>query len=130
MTKTPSQKWEEEITTYRKKCQRILLVSSSVRYVGLINEYGRTLTGIIKQGTNPLLKPGQVRNEFFLISTMLSMRSTNYSAIGDMDYAIFKHKKVTLLAFSRKEGTYYISMGEDATFDSLFEIINKIKKLI
>lgn len=129
MTKTPSQKWEEEITSYRKKCQRILLVSSSVRYVGLINEYGRTLTGIIKQGTNPLLKPGQVRNEFFLISTMLSMRSTNYSAIGDMDYAIFKHKKVTLLVFSKKEGTYYISVEPDASFDLLSEIISKIKKL-
>jgi len=130
MTKTPNQKWSDEIVAHRKKCQRILLVSSSIRYVGLINEYGRTLTGIIKQGTNPLLKPDQVRNEFFLISTMLSMRSTNYSSIGDMDYAIFKHKKVTLLAFSRKEGTYYISMGEGATFDSLSEIISKIKKLI
>ena len=130
MTKTPNQKWEDEIVEYRKKCQRILLVSSSIRYVGLINEYGRTLTGIIKQGTHPLLKPGQVRNEFFLISTMLSMRSANYSSIGDMDYAIFKHKKVTLLVFSRKEGTYYISLDQDAAFDSLSEIIGKIKKLI
>jgi len=130
MTKTPNQKWVEEISAYRKKCQRILLISSSIRYVGLINEYGRTLTGIIKQGTNPLLKPGQVRNEFFLISTMLSMRSSNYSAIGDMDYAIFKHKKITLLAFRRKEGTYYISLDQNVTFDSLSEMIGKIKKLI
>lgn len=130
MAKTPNQKWEEKITIYRKKCQRILLVSSSIRYVGLINEYGRTLTGIIKQGIQPLLKPGQVRNEFFLISTMLSMRSDNYSTIGDMDYAIFKHKKVTLLVFSRKEGTYYISVDQDITFDSLSGIIGKIKKII
>jgi hypothetical protein len=130
MTKTPNQKWVDEISAYRKKCQRILLVSSSIRYVGLINEYGRTLTGIIKQGTKPLLKPGQVRNEFFLISTMLSMRSSNYSAIGDMDYAIFKHQKITLLTFRRKEGTYYISIDQDITFDSLSEIIGKIKKLI
>lgn len=130
MAKTPNQKWAEEITAYRKTCQKILLVSSSIRYVGLINEYGRTLTGIVKQGTNPLLKPGQARNEFFLISTMLSMRSTNYSAIGDMDYAIFKHKKVTLLVFSRKEGTYYISVDQDIPFDSFSEIIGKIKKLI
>src|SRR3990172_6948603 len=130
MTKTPNQKWSDEIVAYRKKCQRILLISSSIRYVGLINEYGRTLTGIIKQGTNPLLKPGQVRNEFFLISTILSMRSSNYSAIGDMDYAIFKHKKITLLAFRRKEGTYYISLDQNVTFDSLSEMIGKIKKLI
>ena len=130
MAKTPNQKWEEEIMVHRKKCQRILLVSSLIRYVGLINEYGRTLTGIIKQGTQPLLKPVQARDEFFLISTMLSMRSTNYSVIGDMDYAIFKHKKVTLLVFSRKEGIYYISVDQDATFDSLSKMISKIKKLI
>ena len=130
MTKTPNQKWTDDIMAYRKKCQRILLVSSSIRYVGLINEYGRTMTGIIKQGKRPLLKPVQVRNEFFLISTMLSMRSTNYTAIGYMDYAIFKHKKVTLLTFSRREGTYYISIDQDVTFDLLSEIISKIKKLI
>jgi hypothetical protein len=130
MTKTPNQKWEEEIIAYRKKCQSILLVSSSIRYVGLINEYGRTLTGIIKQGTTPLLKPEQVRNEFFLISTMLSMRSKNYSAIGDMDYAIFRHKKVILLVFSRKEGTYYISVDQNMTSNKMSEIIEKIKKLI
>src|SRR5574341_1552112 len=129
MTKTQDQKWKDEIIEYRKKCQKILLISKSIRYVGLINEYGRTLTGIIKQGTNPMLKAGQVRNEFFLISTMLSMRSANYSAIGDMDYAVFKHKKVTLLVFSRKEGTYYISVEPDASFDLLSEIISKIKKL-
>lgn len=130
MTKTPNQKWEEEITAYKKNCQRILLVSTAIRYVGLINEYGRTLTGIIKQGTKPLLNPEQVRNEFFLISTMLSMRSTNYSAIGDMESAVFKHKKVTLVLFQREEGTYYISVDEKTTFESLAKIIAEIKKII
>lgn len=47
-----------------------------------------------------------------------------------MDYSIFKHKKVTLLAFSKKEGTYYISLDPNVSFDLLSEIIGKIKKLI
>lgn len=130
MIKSPSEKWQEDITAYRRKCQTILLISQTIRYVGLINEYGRTLTGTIKQGANPLLKAGQVRNEFFLVSTMLSMRRTNYSAIGDMDYAIFKHKRVTLLLFQRQEGTYYISIDQKASLESLTEIISEIKKLI
>lgn len=130
MVKTPAQEWKENITIYRKKCQKILLISQSIRYVGLINEYGRTLTGIIKQGKNPLLKSGQVRNEFFLISTLLSMRKTNYSAIGNMDFAIFRHSKVTLLVFQRKEGTYYISIEQKTTFDSLAKLIAKVKKLV
>lgn len=130
MSKVPDSNWQDRIAVHRKKCQKILLVSPYIRYVGLINEYGRTMTGIIKHGTNPLLKSGQVRNEFFLISTMLSMRRTNYSAIGEMDFAIFKHKKIILLLFQRKEGTYYISLNQKITFDSLTDIIPKIKKLI
>jgi len=128
--KTPIQKWNANIEVYRKKCQKILLISESIRYVGLINEYGRTLTGIIKEGRNPLLKAGEVRNEFFLISTLLSMRRVHYPAIGEMEYAIFKHNKITLLAFQRKEGTYYISIDKKATFGSLAKMIDKIKKLI
>lgn len=88
------------------------------------------MTGIIRQGTNPLLKSGQVRNEFFFMSTLLSMRKTNYSAIGNMDYAIFKHRKVTLILFQRKEGTYYISIDQRTTLDSLIKLITKIQEII
>lgn len=130
MARTLDQRWKYNIVSYRRKCQKILLTSKSIRYVGLINEYGRTLTGIIRQGTNPMLNAGQVRDEFFLVSTMLSMRSTNYSAIGVMDYAILKHKKVILLIFQRKRVTYYISVDQKIMPDSLTKIINKIKKII
>ncbi|MGI0027867.1 MAG: hypothetical protein ACREAD_08525 [Nitrosopumilaceae archaeon] len=130
MAKTPAEKWQQDISIYRKKCQKILLSSKAVRYVGLINEYGRTLTGIIRPGTKIYLKSEPARNEFFLISTLLTMRRSNDNAIGIMDCAIFKHDKVTLVAFQRKEGIYYISADRTAALDSLSKIIVKIKKLI
>jgi hypothetical protein len=130
MTKTPSEKWLEDISIYRKKCQNILLISQSIRYVGLINEYGRTLTGIIKPGTNIFLKSEPARNEFFLISTLLSMRRSNDYAIGALDFAMFKHNKVILMAFQRKEGIYYVSVNKNVPPNSLSKIIGKIKKLI
>ena len=130
MAKTPAEKWQEDISIHRKKCQKILLTSKSIRYVGLINEYGRTLTGIIRPGTKIYLKSEPARNEFFLISTLLTMRRSNDNAIGNMACAIFKHDKVTLIAFQRKEGIYYISIDKNVTLDLLDKIINKIKKLI
>lgn len=130
MSKTPDQKWQEAITGYKKKCQKILSISESIRYVGLINEHGRTLTGIIRPGTIPLLKSNQARDEFFLISTLLSMRRANCSAIGDMESAVFKHKKIILVLFQRKEGLYYITVDEETTFESLAKIIAGIKKII
>ena len=130
MEKTSRQRWVEQISQHRKRCQKILAISRSIRYVGLINEYGRTMTGIIKPGTNVFLKSEPARNEFFLISTLLSMRRTNDYAIGELDFAVFKHNKVTLLAFQRKEGIYYVSVNKNVATNSLSKIISKIKKLI
>lgn len=130
MQKTPSQKWTEQITHYRKKCQAILELSKSIRYVGLINEYGRTLTGIFRPGLATLLSNEPARNEFFLVSTMLAMRNKASSALGNMDSAIIRHDKVTLVIFQRKEGIYYISINKSITPDAVNQIITKIKKII
>lgn len=130
MTKTPSQQWSEEIAHYRKKCQRILIISKLIRYVGLINQYGRTLTGIIRPGTSVILKLGPARNEFFLMSTLFSMRNKVISALGSMDYAIFKHNKVTLIVLQSKEGIYYVSVNKSASPNEIAKLITKIKKVI
>jgi hypothetical protein len=128
--KTPSQKWTEQITHYRKKCQAILELSKSIRYVGLINEYGRTLTGIFRPGLATLLSNEPARNEFFLVSTMLTMRNKASSALGNMDSIILNHDKVTVIIFQRKEGIYYISVNKSVTPDAVNKIISKIKKII
>lgn len=130
MQKTPNQKWNEQITQYRKKCQSILELSKSIRYVGLVNEYGRTLTGIFRPGLATLLSNEPARNEFFLVSTMLAMRNKASSALGNMDSAIIRHDKVTLVIFQRKEGIYYISINKSITPDAVNQIIAKIKKII
>ncbi|HXX05594.1 MAG TPA: hypothetical protein VEJ68_02115 [Candidatus Bathyarchaeia archaeon] len=130
MQKTPNQKWNEEIAHYRKKCQQIMTISSSIRYVGLVNPYGRTLTGVIKPGTSILLKSDAARNEFFLVSTLFNMRNKISSSIGNMEYAILKHNKITLIVFQSKEGIYYISISKSMTADSIANLISKIKKIV
>jgi hypothetical protein len=130
MQKTPGQKWAEQITQYKKKCQSILGLSKSIRYVGLVNEYGRTLTGIFRPGLATLLSNEPARNEFFLVSTMLAMRNKTSMALGSMDSAVIKHDKVTLVIFQRKEGIYYISVNKSVTLDAVNKIIIKIKKII
>ena len=52
MKKTPADKWQDAVISYKKKCQSILKLSDHVRYAGVINAYGRTLTGIIKPKLN------------------------------------------------------------------------------
>ena len=130
MEKTSRQRWVEQISQHRKRCQKILAISRSIRYVGLINEYGRTLTGIIRHGMTAILSDEPARNEFFLTSILLSMRKKASHALGNTDYVIFRHDKVTIIAFQRDEGTYYISVSKNMTPKVITKTISKIKKVI
>lgn len=128
MTKTPEQKWKALIQDYRKKCQQILNISESIRYVGVINEYGRTLTGIIRSGIKPLLKSEDAKNEFFIISNLITLRISQAIVLGDLEYALLKHKKVTLIIMPNDNATFYITI--DVNVKSINEIISKIKKIL
>jgi len=128
MVKTPEQKWQESIINYKKKCQKILNVSNNIRYAGVINEYGRTLTGIIRPGEKPLLKSAQAKSEFFIISTLETLRKKSSSPLGKLDYLLLKHQKVSVLVFQKNNITFYISI--ESNENNLGNIITKIKKII
>ena len=102
MRKTPAQKWKEAISKYKLQCQKIMGVSKNIRYTVVINEYGRTLTGIVRPNVKPLLKSEQVKNEFFIISTLMTLRKAPSSAVGELDYVVLKHRRVTILAYQKK----------------------------
>jgi len=128
MVKTPEQKWKGQISKFKKQCQKIMGVSKSIRYAGVINQYGRTLTGTIRPGTRPLLKSDQVKNEFFIISTLMTLRKEPSHAIGKLEYVVIRHQKVSIIAIQKEKITYYISV--DAKEKGLTKTITKIKKII
>ena len=128
MIKTPQQKWKEAIVNYRKKCQKILGLSKSIRYAGIINEYGRTLTGMVRPNIIPLWSAEEVKNEFFIISTLMTLRKLYAQKVGALDYLLLSHPKVTIIAFQRKNITYYVSI--DIKTKNIEGLATKIKKII
>ena len=128
MVKTPAEIWKDKIVQYRKKCQSILQLSDTIRYAGVVNAYGRTLTGIVRPNVKPLLKSEQVKNEFFIISTLMTLRKDTISAIGKLDYVLLQHQKVSIVIFQKDDITYYISI--DRTEKNMDKIIESIKKTI
>ncbi len=128
MVKTPQEKWKESVIAYRKKCQKILNLSKSIRYAGIINEYGRTLTGLVRPNTIPLWSAEQVKNEFFIISTLMTLRKSYAKKVGVLDFMHLSHPKVTVLAFQRKNITFYVSV--DVKTRNIEALISKIKKIL
>ena len=128
MAKTPAEIWKDKIIQYRKKCQNIIGLSDHIRYAGVVNAYGRTLTGIVRPSVKPLLKSEQVKNEFFIISTLMTLRRDTVSAIGKLDYVLLQHQKVSIVIFQKDDLTYYVSI--DRTEKNIDKIIESIKKTI
>lgn len=127
MAKTPAQKWNDTITKYKNQCRKIMSVSKSIRYAGVINEFGRTLTGAVKPGVKPLLNSEQVKNEFFIISTLMTLRKGPSSAVGTLDYVVLKHQKVSIIAFQKNKITYYVSVnGNEKGLDKIIPAIRKL----
>jgi len=128
MVKTPAEKWKETIIKYRKQCQNILKLSNSIRYAGVINVYGRTLTGIINPNLKPLLKSEQIKNEFFIISTLISLRKNTANTVGKLEHIILQHQKITIVVLQKNDITYYVSINrKEKNFE---KIISSIKKII
>ena len=128
MIKTPADKWKEAVAKYRKQCQNILKISSSIRYAGVINVYGRTLTGLVKPNLKPLLKSEQVKNEFFIISTLISLRRNTASTVGKLEHVILQHQKITIVILQKNDVTYYVSINRKEK--NITNIISLIKKTI
>ena len=127
MKKTPADKWQDAVISYKKQCQNILKLSDHVRYAGVINAYGRTLTGIIKPNVKPLLKSEEIKNEFFIVSTLISLRQSSENDLGKLDYVILKHSKTNIIILHKNNVTFYVSINpKEKNSEQLVSIIKKI----
>jgi len=128
MVKTPADKWKDTVIKYRKQCQSILKISKNIRYAGVINVYGRTLTGIVNPKLKPLLKSEQVKNEFFILSTLMSLRKDTANSVGKLEHVILQHQKVIILILQKNDMTFYISINRNER--GIEKLITLIKKVI
>jgi|TARA_B110000263_G_scaffold228035_1_gene220794 hypothetical protein len=120
--------WTKSITVHRKKCETILSFSKTIRYAGVFNEYGRTISGKIRPGIKPIFSPNAVREEFFAIASIMKLREKSTKELGDVEFIQITHKKINILLFYKNYMTYYITISSKTKPDII--LINKIKKLI
>tara|TARA_B110000014_G_C20058342_1_gene550994 strand:+ start:618 stop:1004 length:387 start_codon:yes stop_codon:yes gene_type:complete len=128
MEKKSIQKWEKSREILRRNCKEIISLSKSIRYVGVINEHGRTLSGTLKPGIKPMFSREQVRDEFFAISSFMKLRNKAVTPIGKLNYILLNHQKVNSLVLQNKTITYYITFAKEVVPTE--SLIKKITKLV
>jgi len=105
-----------------------LSVSNDIRYAGVFNEFGRTISGKIRPGVKPIFSPDAVRQEFFAIASMMRLREKSSKTLGAVEFVSISHKKINIVLFYRKGMTYYITFNKKLELS--LDAINKIKKII
>ena len=96
--------------------------------MGVVNDYGRKLTGIIKPNVKPLMKSSIIKNELFTISTLITLRKESTSVVGKLDYILLRHQKISILIFQKTNVIYYVTIEKKEK--NLDKIVESIKKII
>lgn len=124
----PADKWRQRIQAYGKVCKAIMASSPSIRFVGTINKYGRTITGFIRPGTSPMLDRDQTKNEFFILASMIGMRREAEGKIGKLEHVLIRHENVKIVLIPDKKVSYYVSItGSEPKY---MDIIQGAKDII
>ena len=108
----------------KEKCQALLNLSSIIRYVGIINDFGRSLAGQLRRGTVPLFKVEEARNEFFIEATRNRLRRDFEYSIGKMEFGITVNEKVIILVVPSVTAShlYYFTFDKDTTVQEITQI--------
>ena len=111
-------------------CESILKSNGKIRYVGIINRFGRTITGRLREGIRPFFRQEEARNEFFITAIRESMRSSFTESLGRNHFTLTIHDKVKLVSFMYNDNIIYISIDATASYDEIVGIVNDAKRIL
>ena len=114
----------------REKCRKILDLSIKIRYVGVVNKFGRTLAGQLRIGIIPLLQADEVRDECFIEATRSQLRKNFEASIGKTEFTLTENEKVKTLTLSYQNSYYYITIEKDTIDPDLEKIIKSVKTFL
>lgn len=115
---------EIETQKSKEKCRALLNLSSKIRYVGIINDFGRTLAGQLRSGTVPLFKVEEARNEFFIEATRNRLRRLFEYSIGRTEFSITVNEKVIILVIPNVSAKhhYYFTFDKNASVQEIMQV--------
>ncbi|MGB8087575.1 MAG: hypothetical protein WCF07_14910, partial [Nitrososphaeraceae archaeon] len=119
---------EEKLQKNKGLCRLFLELSPKIRYVGLMNNFGRTISGQLRKGVIPLFSPGEARDENFLEATRNQLRKKFEKAIGKTIFTITENEKVKIVTIPMTRGFFYITLEKDVENQEILKIIDSIKR--
>lgn len=117
---------EEKLKENKKLCRQFLELSPKIRYVGLMNDFGRTVSGQLRKDVIPMFSPDEARDENFLEATRNQLRKKFEKAIGKTRFTITENEKVKIVTVPITGGFFYITLEKDTENQEILKIIKSI----
>ena len=114
----------------KEKCKKIQSISPRIRYVGMINDFGRTIAGQLRSGVVPLFNRDQAVNDHFIEAMRTNLRKALYPAVGNVNYSYTEHEKVKMLTIPTQWGHYSITLDKETENTEIKHIIDGVLKLV
>ena len=123
---------DTETQKNKEKCQALLKLSPRIRYVGIVNEFGRTLAGQLRKGVVPLFRVEEARNEFFIEATRNRLKISFEHSIGKTEFTLTVSEKVIILIVPTSTGShlYYFTFDKGSSLQEVIDVKDTAKKLI
>ncbi len=118
----------DDIHKHKETCDKILALSPKIRYVGMINTFGKTIAGDLRKGIRPYFKLEEARDEFFITAIRESLRKAFTASLGKNQFTLTVHDNVKIISFSSDTVAFYISVEKDASYDEIVKIVEAASK--
>ena len=115
----------EEKQSLEQACQE-MLHTQGIRFVGVINQMGRLVTGGFKYGVKPLTDDEQRRTLFVQLVLELSLRRELDDVLGPVKYIAAKRGKVIKITIPLNKKILVISAELNTDVEAITKTANEI----
>ena len=123
MSKMENQKYLEK---YQMQCEKILS-EPEIRFVGIISEMGKLITGSFKKEIIPLQDDSERQTLYMELALRVATRREFDSTMGRVKYSAARREKVVMMSFPLKNCILMVVAEPNVNIDRLaYKIIQKL----
>ncbi|MCH7966761.1 MAG: hypothetical protein IIB02_04990 [Thaumarchaeota archaeon] len=119
-----------ENSKYLEKCQKLcekILSEPEIRFVGIISEMGKLITGNFKKEIIPLQDDSERQTLYMQLALRVATRREFDSTMGRVKYSAARREKVVMMSFPLKNCILMVIAEPNVNIDRLaYKIIQKL----
>ena len=115
-----------KIYDYTKICNSVMSIDPKIRFVGVINERGRLVTGGMKENVKPLESEKDDEMIFMELALRVKMRKEFDKQLGPVNFALASRKHALAISTLINDDILYVVAEPDADYGALPKKILRI----